>query len=199
MSQTDPRVDAYIAKAPEFAKPILTYLRETVHSACPGVEETIKWRVPHFMYKGMLGGMSAFKEHCVFGFWKGTLVVGDAPRSGEAAGQLGRITAKSDLPPRTTLVGWIRKAAALNDQGIAVPRAPKAPKAPLRVPAELAAALKKNAAARRAFDDFSPSHKREYIEWITEAKTDATRTRRIATAIEWVAEGKSRNWKYERR
>jgi uncharacterized protein YdeI (YjbR/CyaY-like superfamily) len=200
MGKRDPRVDAYIGKAADFAKPILTELRETVHAACPDVEEQMKWSFPHFMYKGMLCSMAAFKQHAAFGFWKGSLVVGEASLSGETMGHLGRITTRSDLPAKSVLIGYIKKAAALNDDGVKVVRAPKraAPKA-VRVPAVFAAALKKNTTAQAAFADFPPSHKREYIEWITDAKIDATRTRRIEQAIDWIAAGKSRNWKYERK
>ena len=199
MGKKDPRVDAYIAKSAEFARPILTHLRSVVHEACPDVEETIKWSVPAFDYKGPLCGMAAFKQHCSFGFWKGPLVVGkegsDSPMS-----QFGRLTAISDLPPKKILADYIRKAMELNEQGIKVPgRVRTVKKArPLAVPTDLRSALKKNKAAQTAFEAFSPSHRNEYIEWITEAKQDATRTRRIGQAIEWISKGKSRNWKYER-
>jgi uncharacterized protein YdeI (YjbR/CyaY-like superfamily) len=195
----DPRIDAYIAKSPEFARPILTHLREVVHAACPDVEETMKWSRPHFLYKGLLCGMSAFKEHCAFGFWMGSLVVGKGDgETNEAAGQFGRITKLSDLPSKKVLTGYIKKAMELNEAGVKSPARSKekAPKPEPVAPDDLAAALDRNPAARAAFDKFSPSHKREYIEWITEAKTAATRTRRIETAIEWMAEGKPRNWKY---
>jgi uncharacterized protein YdeI (YjbR/CyaY-like superfamily) len=197
MGKRDPRVDAYIAKAADFAKPILTELRDAVHAACPTVEETMKWSFPHFMYKGMLCSMASFKNHAAFGFWKGSLILGDRSKNDEAMGQLGRLARASDLPPKRVLAGYIKKAVALNDEGVKVARAPKpaAPKA-VRVPADLTASLKKSAGARTTFAGFSPSHKREYIEWITEAKSDQTRARRLATAIEWMAAGKSRNWKY---
>ncbi len=200
MGMKDPRVDAYIAKAADFAKPILTALRDSVHEACPDVEEAIKWRFPHFMYKGMLCSMASFKEHAAFGFWKGSLVVGDASKNAEAMGHLGRLTTTGDLPPRRVLAAYIKRAVALNDDGVKVKRAPKraAAKAP-RTPDILSAALKKRAKARAAFAAFSPSHKREYVEWITEAKTEATRARRVATAVEWMEAGKARNWKYEKR
>jgi uncharacterized protein YdeI (YjbR/CyaY-like superfamily) len=199
MGKKDPRVNSYIAKSAEFARPILTHLRSIVHEACPDVEETIKWSVPAFDYNGPLCGMAAFKQHCSFGFWKGPLVVGqegsDSPMS-----QFGRLTSVSDLPPKKALADYIRKAMELNEQGIKVPgrvRTVKKAK-PLTVPTDLRSALKKNKAAQAAFEAFSPSHRNEYIEWITEAKQDATRTRRLDQAIEWIAKGKSRNWKYER-
>jgi uncharacterized protein YdeI (YjbR/CyaY-like superfamily) len=197
MGKKDPRVDAYIEKSAEFAKPILRHLRAVVHEACPECEETIKWRFPHFEYKGMLASMASFKEHCTFGYWKGSLVIGSEARSGDAMGQMGRITALSDLPPKATLVKWTKRAASLNEQGVKVERKTAAKK-PLRVPADLSAALAKNKKARAVFEAFSPSKKRDYVEWLTEAKSDDTRQRRLTTAIGWIAEGKSRNWKYEK-
>ncbi len=194
MAAHDPRIDAYIAKSAEFAKPVLKHLRELVHAACPDVQETVKWQSPSFEYKGLLCGMAAFKEHCTFGFWKHELLLGD--RNGDAMGSFGRITSLNDLPSDRTLTGLIKKAAKLNEDGVKTPRKAAAPKAPLAVPAFLTSALKKNAAARKSFDAFSPSHKREYVEWLTDAKTDATRDKRLATALAWMAEGKSRNWKY---
>jgi uncharacterized protein YdeI (YjbR/CyaY-like superfamily) len=198
MGKRDPRVDAYIRNAAPFAQPILVELREIVHAACPDVEEDMKWRFPHFLYKGMLCSMASFTQHAAFGFWKGALVTG-GPRSADAMGHFGRLTKVSDLPSKKVLAGLVKKAAQLNDQGIKVARVKKArPAKPVTPPADLAAALKKKAKARSGYDALSPSHKREYIEWITEAKTDETRARRVAQAIEWMAEGKSRNWKYER-
>jgi len=197
MGKRDLRVDAYISKAADFAKPILNQLREAVHASCPDVEEDMKWSFPHFMYQGMLCSMASFKEHAAFGFWKGSLIFDDEARSSEEMGQLGRLVKPSDLPPKKVLAGYIKKAMALNDQGVKVARVPKraAPKA-VRVPEDLAAALKKNKKAHATFTGFSPSHKREYIEWITEAKTSGTRARRLETAVEWMGAGKSRNWKY---
>jgi len=196
MGTRDKRVDTYVAKSADFAKPILEHIREIVHEGCPEVEETIKWGFPNYQYKGMLCSMAAFKEHCTFGFWKGSLIVDAADRrSDEAMGQLGRITRLSDLPPRKKLVGYVRKAKELNDAGVKVAK-PSKPKPALEPPADLLAALKKNKKAQAAFDKFPPSHRREYVEWIVEAKTDATRQRRLAQAVEWMAEGKPRNWKY---
>jgi uncharacterized protein YdeI (YjbR/CyaY-like superfamily) len=200
MSTRDPRVDTYIEKAPEFAKPILRFIRETVHAACPDCVETIKWSFPHFEYKGMLCSMAAFKHHAVFGFWKGSLILPNdtlTTTAPEGMGQFGRLTKVSDLPPKKVLSGYINKAMELNDRGVKVPmRRKAAPPKPLRVPVDLAAALKKNKKAQAAFDAFSPSHKREYVEWITEAKREETRARRLRTAIEWMAAGKPHNWKY---
>jgi uncharacterized protein YdeI (YjbR/CyaY-like superfamily) len=193
----DARIDAYIAKAQPFAQPILKHLRRVVHAGCPGVEETMKWSMPAFYYQGPMAGMAAFKAHCTFGFWKDALLKA-SPKSEEAMGSFGRITSIKDLPSEKTLVGLVKRAAKLNEDGVRVPRAAKAARAPVKVPPYMTAALKKNKRALATFEGFSPSHRREYVEWITEAKTDATRRRRLATAIEWLAEGKSRNWKYER-
>lgn len=196
MGTRDKRVDAYIAKSADFAKPILEHLREVVHEGCPDVEETIKWGFPNFQYKGMLCSMAAFKEHCTFGFWKGSLVLDAADRQSEQAmGQLGRIARLADLPPRKKLVAYVKKAKALNDAGVKVVKKTK-PKPALDTPNDLLAALKKNRKAQATFDNFSPSNKREYVEWIIDAKTDETRQRRLVQAIEWMAEGKPRNWKY---
>ncbi len=197
MPKKDPRIDVYIAKSPEFAKPILAHLRELVHAACPDVEETMKWSRPHFMYKGMLCGMSSFKEHCAFGFWKGSLIVKDGKRETDAAmGHFGRITSLTSLPANKVITGYIKSAMKLNEDGVKPPERVKKPPKPVVVPDDLAARLKRNKKAQATFEAFSPSHKREYIEWITEAKTDATRTKRLETTIEWLAEGKPRNWKY---
>jgi len=193
MAMKDPRVDSYIAKSAGFAKPILKHLRRLVHEGCPDVVETIKWGMPAFEYKGILGGMAAFKAHCAFGLWKASLL---GAKNEDAMGQFGRITAVSDLPKDSVLVGYVREAARLNAEGVKVPKQRKEPKKPLPTPPDLASALKKNARARATFEGFSPSHKREYVEWITEAKTEETRKKRLGTAIEWMAEGKPRMWKY---
>lgn len=195
----DPRVDAYIEKSEEFAKPILAHLREVVHSACPEVEETIKWQFPNFMYKGMLCSMAAFKEHAVFGFWKREPVTGVPAKksaSDTSMGQFGRLTKVSDLPPDAVLKAYVRKAMALNEAGVTVPRVSK-PKAPLKVPGDLARALHSRKKAWKAFEGFSPSHRREYVEWIESAKREETRARRIEKALAMIEQGKPRNWKYE--
>lgn len=197
MGSRDPRVDAYIAKSREFARPILTHIRDVVHAACPEVEEAMKWSMPHFMYHGMLCGMAAFREHCSLGFWKAALLMKEDARSRDAMGQFGCIRSVDDLPSRTTLTRYVKAAMRLNETGETVPRRAK-PARPVRVPTELRAALTRHPEARAAFERFSPSHRREYAEWILEAKRPETRERRVATAIEWIAEGKSRNWKYVR-
>jgi uncharacterized protein YdeI (YjbR/CyaY-like superfamily) len=198
MATRDPRIDAYIERAADFAKPILTYLRETVHAAVPEVEETLKWGHPSFTHRGILAGMAAFKGHCAFSLWKGSLIVKADPAAERAMGQFGRIRSVADLPPKQALLGYLQRAAALNAEGVTPRRPKRAPKPPAAVPADLrdALAMKKHAKARATFDGFSPSARRDYVEWITEAKTDDTRARRLATALEWMAEGKPRNWKY---
>jgi len=199
MSQHDPRVDAYIAKAAEFARPILQRLRATVHAACPEAEEAIKWGMPNFLYRGkILCNMAAFKQHVAFGFWQGAaLDLGDAA-SDEAMGQLGRISKLSDLPGKRALSGWIQQAMALRDAGAKRPATKTGkPKPPVTVPADLAAALKKNKRAQATFNAFPPSARRDYVEWIVEARREETRRRRLDQAVEWLAEGKRRHWKYE--
>lgn len=204
MPTTDPRIDAYIRKAPEFARPILEHLRSVIHEGCPDVVESIKWSMPAFDHNGPLCGLAAFKAHCALRFWKGDLV---APKTdGTAAmGKFGHIERLDELPSRRVLVATIKKAARLNDQGVRAPwqdaradaRARRTP-APVVVPDDLRAALKKNKKAAAAFDAFPPSHRREYVEWIVGAKREETRLRRITTAVAQIAEGKSQNWKYER-
>ncbi|MEO8460483.1 MAG: YdeI/OmpD-associated family protein [Dokdonella sp.] len=195
MAIRDPRVDQYIAKSAEFARPILAHVRECVHAACPKVEETIKWGMPYFVYQGNLCGMAAFKQHCAFGFWKRQLIKPAGKGDGDAMGQFGRITALSDLPSAKVLAGYIKQAMALNEAGIQPPKTPSK-KPTLAIPDDLVAALKRNRKAAAVFEKFAPSHRREYIEWLTEAKRAETRERRLATAIEWISEGKQRNWKY---
>lgn len=200
MGSRDKRIDAYIAKSAEFARPILRELREIIHQACPEVEEGLKWSCPHFGYKGMLCHMAAFKEHCAFGFWKGALLLGpDESKSGDAMGQFGRITSVKELPPKRVLIGYIRKAMELNEQGVKIAR-PKArgKKKALVVPPYFTAAIKKNKKALTTFEAFPYSKRKDYVEWVTEAKTEETRNKRLATSVEWLAEGKSRNWKYEK-
>lgn len=196
MGKRDPRVDAYIAKSADFAKPILNYVRGVVHESCPPAEETIKWGFPHFMYEGILCAMAAFKGHCALILWKGSLIVGNGDR--DAMGHLGRITKLSDLPAKKVLTGYIKAAMKLNEAGVKSPTRskPKAKK-PVAIPAELRRALAGNKKAAAAFRTFPPSHRREYSEWIAEAKGEDTRKRRVKKAIAWISSGKSRNWKYQ--
>jgi len=195
VSKHDPRVDAYIDDAADFAQPILKHLRALVHRHCPQAEETLKWRMPTFMYHGMLCGMAAFKQHCAFGFWKHKLVVG-VERDDSAMGQFGCVKSVKDLPSPKLLACYIKKAMQLNEEGVSVPRARARPRPAPKAPDDLAAALKRNRKAAAVYAAFSPSAQREYVDWISEAKRDETRAKRLATAVEWIAEGKQRNWKY---
>jgi len=205
--QLDPKVDAYIEKSQPFAQPILTHLRALIHKGCPGVEEAIKWGMPFFVYRGaILGNMSAFKAHCSFGFWGqeiGALLREAGVVQDGGMGTLGRITSVKDLPGEKQMLGWIRQAAGFIDRGeytspiAARNKVVKTPKPAPKASPEFAAALKKNKKASAVFEAFSPSCKREYVEWIAEAKREETRDNRIAQAVEWIAEGKQRNWKYQ--
>lgn len=195
--KTDPRIDAYIDnKAADFAKPILRHLRDMVHEACPDGEETIKWGMPTFMYQGkILAGMASFKAHATFGYWNDTMLQADE-KNRSAMGQFGRLTSLDDLPPREALIELTRKSMALVDSGAKIERR-REPKAPLTVPQDLQAAIDGAAAAKATWDAFPPSCQREYVEWVTEAKRDETRVKRLNQTVEWLAEGKKRNWKYE--
>ena len=203
----DSRVDVYIAKSKPFAQPLLNHLRELVHKACPGVVESIKWSRPFFEYKGViLGNMSAFKEHCSFGFWGEEIaaVLREAKvLQPDAMGSLGRLTRIEDLPPNKQMLDLIRKAVAFIDSGqytspiAARHKVVKAPAPALETPPEFSKALKANKKASAAFAALSPSCKREYVEWIADAKRAETREKRIATAVDWISEGKQRNWKYQ--
>jgi uncharacterized protein YdeI (YjbR/CyaY-like superfamily) len=221
MGTKDPRIDTCISKAAPFARPILKKLRALVHKGCPGVKETIKWGMPSYEYPegDILCGMAAFKAHCVFGFWKATLLFKDDKAGAKASAQPttaagkrakldwgahgrdpvpARITNVKELPPDAQMLALIKRAAKLNEDGIKARRVIKK-RPPLPMPKDFAAALKKSRSAAEKFQAFPPSHRREYIEWIVEAKTDDTRQRRMKTAIEWIADGKQRNWKYQRR
>lgn len=201
MASTDPRIDAYIAKAQPFAQPILVQLRTAVHAACPDVEETLKWGMPHWTRGGrILVYGAAFKAHAAFGFGHGDQVVSTG-RGGEAMGQFGRLTSVADMPTPAKLRTLVKKAAQLIEAGAKAPRAPKSgdAKPPPTVPKDLAAALRGEPKAQAFFATLAPSHQRDYTDWITEARQPATRERRIAQALEWLAEGKRRNWKYETR
>lgn len=197
MGKRDPRVDAYIAKSADFAKPILTHVRSLVHEACPEVQETMKWSAPHFDYRGVLCGIAAFKRHCNVILWKAALIPGSEGR--DEKGQITNITTLSDLPDDKTMKHLLREGARLNEEGVKAPSRRKAVTKSVAIPPELKSALARNKKAAAAFEKFPPSHKREYSEWIAEAKGEETRQRRVKSAIEWIAEGKSRNWKYERR
>jgi uncharacterized protein YdeI (YjbR/CyaY-like superfamily) len=197
MTTTDPRIDAYIARQADFARPILERLRAVVHEACPGVEETLKWSMPTFLYGGaILASMAAFKQHASFGYWKHADVMGEGVER-DGMGSYGRMSSVKDLPAKKTLVADLKRAMQLNVDKVKPARKATAPKPPMEAPADLVAALAKNAKARKTFDGFPPSAQRDYIEWIVEAKREETRTKRLAQTVEWLAEGKRRNWKYE--
>lgn len=198
MKNTSKAVDAYIAKSAPFARPILERVRRVFHKGCPEVTEGMKWGTPFFEYKGMLGGMAAFKEHCRLIFWKAQLMR-DPDGLFVDKGSMGalKIASVDELPPEKVLVAYVKEAAALNENNVKAPRPQQKPAAKeLVVPDYFAAALRKNKKALATFEKFSYSHRKEYVEWITEAKQEATRAKRLATAIEWLAEGKPRNWKY---
>ncbi len=207
ISSFEPKVDLYISKAQPFAQPILEHLRELVHKAVPGVQETIKWSRPFFEYKGViLANVSAFKEHCSFGFWGEE--IGAVLREANVVqdggmGSLGRITTLKDLPSDKQMLAFLKQAKAFIDSGAytspiaARHKVVKAPKPTLPVPPEFTAALKSNPKASQTFQHFAPSCQREYLEWFADAKQPATREKRIAQAIEWLSEGKQRHWKYQ--
>ena len=206
MGTRDPRVDAYIAKRASFAQPILKALREIIHEADPAIEEDIKWGAPAFMHKGIVCIIAGFKEYVGVNFWKGALIV---PSQSRRAGddrdmkQLEKMHSIEELPSRRKIIGYVQTAVKLNEGGVPTPNrgkdAPIRSRAPLRTPPSLAKALARNAKAKATYDGFSPSHKREYVEWIAQAKTEETRERRIEQALGWMAEGKPRNWKYMKR
>lgn len=203
------KIDAYIGKSADFAQPILWHVRELFHKAVPELEEAVKWSMPFFTYKGIiLGNMAAFKAHCAIGIWGQELV--DQMKkdkavpqvTGGSMGNFGRITSLKDLPADKVLIGYLKTAKKQIDEGTrtqsyARPAKPKTPKAEPEIPEVLAAALKKNKAAQQTFEAFPPSCRKEYIEWVSEAKREATRDARVAQAIAWMSEGKRRNWKYE--
>lgn len=200
---SSPRVDAYIEQAAPFAQPILNYLRAVIHETCPDVTETIKWSFVAFEYKGPFCSMAAFKEHCGLGFWKSPIMNDPSgileKHAQSAMGNIGRITSLEDLPSKEILIAFLHEAMRLNDAGIKVPKEKsKVAKRDTKIPAELTEALLKNPVANQVFQQFSESKRRDYAEWIAEAKSESTRNKRITTAIEWIAEGKGRNWKYEK-
>lgn len=203
MATRDKRIDAYIAKSADFAQPILKHFRELVHKTCPNVEETMKWSFPHFDYKGSaMCSMASFKKHCAVGFWKASLMksadtlVAKA-KTEEAMGHLGKISSLKDLPKDSVLVKYIKEAMDLNDKGVKLSvKAKPATKKELKVPDYFMKALKKNKAALKTFEGFSNTNKKEYVTWVVDAKTEATRVSRLETAVEWMSEGKIRHWKY---
>ncbi|MBV9618883.1 MAG: YdeI/OmpD-associated family protein [Verrucomicrobia bacterium] len=193
MAKKDPRIDVYIKKAQPFARPSLKHLRKLVHRGCPDVEETIKWNMPFFDRNGIVCFMAAFKEHCAFGFWKGELLFGKENEG--AMGHFGRIESLKDLPSDKEIIGCVKKAVEFNKLGVRKERAPRRERK-MVVPLDLKSALARNAKARKTFENFSYTNRREYVDWITGAKRDETRRRRLKTAITWLAQGKPQNWKY---
>lgn len=204
MAKKDKRIDAYIAKSADFAKPILKHFRELVHKTCPDVEETMKWSFPHFDYKGsMMCSMASFNQHMAINFWKAPIMKGAEKlvamaKTEEAMGHLGKITSLKDLPKDAVLAKYIKEGMRLNDEGVKYSYASKAAatKTELNIPDYFLKAVSKNKKALKTFEGFSNSNKKEYVLWITGAKTEATRESRLATAVEWMSEGKIRNWKY---
>ena len=203
MSTIDKRIDTYIDQSADFAKPILGRLRQIIHEACPEVTETMKWSFPHFEYAGsILCSMAAFKHHCAFGFWLGSLMKDREGliRTGEAKdsmGQFGQIRDVKDLPSKKILIQYIKQAMALNEKGVKRERPEQSVKKELVVPDAFLKVLKKNKTLLARFENLSYSHKKEYLEWITEAKMEDTRQKRMAQTVEWLKEGKSLNWKYK--
>lgn len=197
----DPRVDAFIARAPDFAQPILARLRADFHAGCPELRETIKWGVPFFEHKGLLGGMAVFKAHVSMGFWKSRLMPGFEQtfgRPGRASCMVARFATKADLPPKKVMTGFVREAKRLNEEGIQEPKRAAPARRPVVVPAELKKALAKSARARACFAELPPSHRRNYVEWITEAKRPETRARRLAAAVASLAAGSRRYWEFQK-
>ncbi len=205
MAAYNKSVDAYIEKSAGFAKPILEYLRELVHKTCPDAEEKIKWGMPFFDYKGeMMCHMASFKQHCAFGFWKATImkdpVLRETAATETAMGHLGRLSSMKDLPPAKKITAWIKEAMVLNENGIKLPPKIKpAQSSTTEVPDYFIKALNRNKKAQKEFEAFPPGKRKEYITWLAEAKSEDTRTKRMETAIEWIAEGKGRNWKYQKK
>lgn len=200
----NPKVDEYIAKSSDFAKPILEHIRQIIHENVPEVEEKIKWGMPFFDYKGeMLCHIASFKQHCVMGFWKASLLSDptllENAKTEVSMGHLGKITCLADLPTNSKLIEYLKEAMALNDKGIKVakPKPEKIEELPL--PSDFKEKLAKNPLAIEYFENRSPSFRKEYIVWITDAKSETTRKSRIEQAVEWIGEGKTRLWKYEKK
>jgi uncharacterized protein YdeI (YjbR/CyaY-like superfamily) len=202
MKNTDPRIDTYIQKAAPFAQPILNHYRRLVHKAFPDIQETVKWGMPHFDYKGTVCHMAAFKQHCAFGFYKASILKENNQflneREQNAMGTFGKIESIKDLPSDKEIIDLVKQAVKLNEDGVKVQRSKQTSSA-IEIPDYITAELTKHPKAKSTFDNFSPSHKKEYVQWITEAKREETRNKRMATMMEWLAEGKGINWKYEKR
>ncbi|MCS4304390.1 YdeI family protein [Chryseobacterium sp. BIGb0232] len=203
MEKYSPKIDSYIEQSQDFAKPILNYIRETVHECCPDAEETMKWSFPHFIYKGKnLCAKASFKQHCTFGFWleKEMKTMQEITQNIEknAMFSLGKITRTEDLPSKSQLKKAIKEAMELTDMGVTLKKAAPS-KTEIEIPDYFQSALKAQPKAWDVFEKASPSFRKEYITWIVDAKTEATRNKRMEQALEWIGEGKGRNWKYERK
>ncbi len=203
MAKTNPKVDAYILKAQPFAQPILNHLRKLVHRVCPEVEETIKWGFAAFDYKGPFCTMAVFKQHCAFGFWKAALMK-DADKlkraQGNSMGHLDKLMSLKDLPSDKQMISYLKEAMKINEEGLKLPPRKKiTDETALETPSYFKTALSKNKKANEQFKNFTPGKKKEYIVWLTEAKTEETRNKRMEQAVEWISEGKIRNWKYEKK
>ncbi len=202
MGSKDKRVDAYIAASADFAKPILLHLRKLVHAACPEIQEVIKWGFPHFEYQGLVCSMASFKQHCAFGFWKASLMEDYkknlAPLGETAMGHFGKISSLTDLPPDKTLLKYIKEAWRFNSAGVKIIKPKPVARKILVVPDYFKKELDRNKIAKSTFDAFPFSQKKEYVDWVSEAKAEPTRAKRLATTIAWLTEGKIRNWKYAR-
>ena len=199
METYDIRQDDYIAKAADFAQPILIHLRQLIHDATPQIQETMKWSMPFFDYKGPVCQIAAFKQHCSFGFWKGSLLSDPHHllEKNDAMGHFGRITSLTDLPSDEILMQYIQEAVELNEKGVKLSKVKNTVKASLVVPGYFSELLREHPQAETQFNNYSYSHKKEYLEWITEAKTEGTRQKRMLTAVQWLSEGKPRHWKHQ--
>jgi len=203
MEKYSSKIDAYIEKSQDFAKPVLHYIRETVHEFCPDAEETMKWSFPHFIYKGKnLCAMASFKQHCTFGFWleKEMKTMQEITQNIEKNSMfsLGKIEQVADLPSKPQLKKAIKEAMELTDMGVTMKKAPPS-KIEMEIPDYFQRALEAHPKAKEIFEKASPSFRKEYIAWVTEAKTEATRDKRLEQSLEWIAEGKGRNWKYQKK
>jgi uncharacterized protein YdeI (YjbR/CyaY-like superfamily) len=193
----DPRIDAYVAKAQPFARPILEKVRERVHAVVPRAEETIKWGMPAYTLDGkILLITAAFKAHAALNFWRGQELRGDKANA-DAMGQFGKLASVADLPSDSELDRLMKEAAEVAKNAPAPRKAKHGPKAAPEMHPDFSAALAKAPKAKAALDGLPPSAQRDYLEWISEAKQDSTRAKRIATAVEWLSEGKRRHWKYQ--
>jgi uncharacterized protein YdeI (YjbR/CyaY-like superfamily) len=198
----NPQIDDYIAKAQPFAQPILTHIRMLVHKACPQVEEKMKWSFPHFDYKGeMMCSMAAFKQHCAFNLWKASIMndpkLIENAKTEQSMGHLGKLCSLKDLPADKQMIAYVKEAMQLNEKGVKIKKDKPAPVAVMQVPDYFAKALAKNKMAKAHFENFTPGAKKEYIVWLTDAKSEDIRNKRMADALEWISQGKKRNWKYE--